>query len=130
MRIIIPGINYNKQSFVVPGTERNGQTVTGHYRNALLPDGQLKTLPDPGVTRLYDIWQNSLKKYKDRECLGIRQFDGKTGKFGDYIWQTFEQVDKRITNFGSGLLHLKLNIIKDGQAENFIVGICSINRPE
>ncbi|CAG8674792.1 20069_t:CDS:2, partial [Racocetra fulgida] len=60
----------------------------------------------------------------------VRQFDEQTGKFGDYIWQTFDQVDKRITNFGSGLLHLKLNIIKDGQAEKFIVGICSINRPE
>ncbi|CAG8615874.1 3736_t:CDS:2, partial [Dentiscutata heterogama] len=125
---IIPGINYNKQSFVVPGTERDGQT--GHYRNALLPNGQLKISPDPGLTRLHDIWQNSLKKFRNRECLGIRQFDEKTRNFGDYIWQTFEQVNERITNFGSGLLHLKSNIIKDGQVERFIVGICSVNRPE
>ncbi|CAG8826562.1 34136_t:CDS:2, partial [Gigaspora margarita] len=128
MSIIIPGIDYNKQSFVIPGTERNGQT--GHYRNALYPDGQLKTSPDPGFTRLYDIFQNSLKKFRNRECLGTRQFDEKTRNFDDYVWQTYEQVNERITNFGSGLLHLKLNIIKDGQIEKFIIGICSVNRPE
>ncbi|RIB03702.1 hypothetical protein C2G38_2224297 [Gigaspora rosea] len=128
MSTIIPGIDYNKQSFVIPGTERNGQT--GHYRNALFPDGQLKTSPDPRFTRLYDIFQNSLKKFRNRECLGIRQFDEKTRNFGGYVWQTYEQVNERITNFGSGLLHLKLNIIKDGQVEKFIIGICSVNRPE
>ncbi|RIB24024.1 hypothetical protein C2G38_2242282 [Gigaspora rosea] len=121
-------IDYNKQSFVVPGTERNGQT--GHYRNAFLPDGQIKTSPEPGFIRLYDIFQNTLKKFRNRECLGIRQFDEKTGNFGDYLWQTYEQVNERITNFGSGLLHLKLNIIKGGQIEKLVVGICSANRPE
>ncbi|KAF0474609.1 acetyl-CoA synthetase-like protein [Gigaspora margarita] len=121
-------IDYNKQSFVVPGTERNGQT--GHYRNAFLPDGQIKTSPKPGFTRLYDIFQHTLKKFRNRECLGIRQFDEKTRNYGDYLWQTYEQVNERITNFGSGILHLKLNIIKDDQIEKLIVGICSANRPE
>ncbi|CAG8842686.1 11175_t:CDS:2, partial [Racocetra persica] len=110
MSIINPGINYNKQSFIVPGTERSGQT--GHYRNSLNPGGQLKTSPEPGIITVGDIWRSSLKKFKNRECLGIRQFDEKTGSYGNYVWQTYEQVNERIINFGNGLLHLQINIIK------------------
>ncbi|CAG8831690.1 17796_t:CDS:2, partial [Cetraspora pellucida] len=101
-----------------------------HYRNSLNPGGQLKISPEPGITKVCDIWQSSLKKFKNRECLGFRKFDEETGSYGNYVWQTYEQVNERIINFGNGLLHLQINIIKSDQTEKFKIGICSINRPE
>ncbi|CAG8748984.1 11196_t:CDS:1, partial [Cetraspora pellucida] len=64
------------------------------------------------------------------ECLGFRKFDEETGSYENYVWQTYEQVNERIINFGNGLLHLQMNIIKSEQDEKFKIGICSINRPE
>ncbi|OZJ06424.1 hypothetical protein BZG36_00465 [Bifiguratus adelaidae] len=116
----------HKQTIEVPNTRQPGST--GIYRNAAFPD-KLVSKSHSKVNTLYDNWKWGLKISKDRKCIGHRTVDPKTRTLGPYVWQTYREVDRRINNFGSGLLNLaeKHGIQK---TEQFPVGIWAINRPE
>jgi len=64
-------------------------------------------------------------------ALGRRVYNPATGTFGGYEWQTYVEVNARITRFGSGLL----KIYQDAHSlpavtQRWSVGIWAINRPE
>ncbi|KAF9573478.1 hypothetical protein EC968_008454 [Mortierella alpina] len=64
-------------------------------------------------------------------CLGKRIYDPLTKTFGDYVWQTYTEVNDRITRFGSGLI--KIHQLAHGLetvGQKWFVGIWAINRPE
>merc|ERR1712137_847732 len=63
---------------------------------------ELKTKVD-GVTTLHENFQNGVKKAGNRPCLGWRP----SPKEG-FKTQTYNEVNKRIQNFGSGLYHIGL----------------------
>ena len=64
--------------------------------------------------------------------MGIRPIiDPITRKRADYYeWETFEQVNQRITWFGSGLLDFFKNDLQYTNLEKIPLGIWSVNRPE
>jgi long-chain acyl-CoA synthetase len=66
---------------------------------------ELATGPFPGVTTLYENFQRGVEKFGDKNCLGTRSFE-KNGTRGAYKWETYKQVNKRIRNFGAGLVGL------------------------
>ena len=68
------------------------------------------------------IWKIYSQRYATRRFLGTRTFKP-DGSRGPYQWQTFGDVAKRVTAFGSGLLALGL---RKGEC----VGIISVNRAE
>ncbi|CAI2191239.1 3162_t:CDS:10, partial [Funneliformis geosporum] len=116
-----------KYSVELPNTRKPGQT--GIYRNSLYPD-TLTVTTRKEVTTLYDNFQYALKASKDRNCIGHRPYNKQTGQYGPYQWQTYKQVAERIVNFGSGILHLNENVLKNPKFEQWTVGIYAINRPE
>lgn len=75
------------------------------------------------ATSISDLFSASCKKYQKNNCFGYRQIlgvedekqsDGKVFKkqiLGDYIWFTYEQIDRRVDNIAKGLL---LNGVKPG----------------
>ena len=72
-----------------------------------------------------------LKTSRDRPCLGHRPIiNDKTGERGQYVWQTFRQVNHRIVNFGSGLLNLLNHTLNDPRTRQIPIGIWGVNRPE
>ncbi|CAJ0757574.1 19105_t:CDS:2 [Entrophospora sp. SA101] len=72
-------------------------------RNYLSPD-KLTDNP-PGATTLYENFLHGIKAS------------------GPYVWQTYTEVEKRVSNFGSGLMKLGVNAKET-------IGFLSINRPE
>ncbi|KAF9291154.1 hypothetical protein BGZ88_007048 [Linnemannia elongata] len=121
--------DYDKQSVEVPGTRTEG--ATGHYRHSAFTDGPLDYIRnDPQIKTLYDLFQNSVKKYGNNDFLGHRPYDAATKTYGDYSWQTYGQVDKRVNAFGSGLMHLNSAIMGSTQLNRWSVGIWALSRPE
>ncbi|CAG8563810.1 8706_t:CDS:10 [Funneliformis caledonium] len=116
-----------KYSVELPNTRKPGQT--GIYRNVLYPD-TLTVTTRKEVTTLYENFQVALKVSKDRNCIGHRPYNKQTGQYGSYQWQTYKQVADRIENFGSGILHLNENVIKNPKFDQWAVGIYANNRPE
>ncbi|CAG8587684.1 8982_t:CDS:10 [Acaulospora morrowiae] len=116
-----------KYSVELPNSRKPGQT--GIYRNALRPDSLIVTFR-PDVKTLYENFQYALKISEDRPFLGHKPFNKSTRKYEPYSWQTYKQVAERVTNFGSGLMHLNDNVIKNPKSGQWTVGIYSNNRPE
>ncbi|EGN96081.1 hypothetical protein SERLA73DRAFT_76081 [Serpula lacrymans var. lacrymans S7.3] len=121
-------IDYKKQSIPVPGTKKAGQTA--HYRNAIyglldhdIPNA-FKTLPE--------IFDNGYLLGKGARFLGHRPVISTSPlKFGDYVWQTYPQVDVRRRRIGSALETLFKNGVLGGGSDGLqTVGIWSQNRPE
>ena len=86
-------------------------------RAAIAKDGPPSSLPgDP--TSLYDMFQKSVAKFGDNNCLGAR-----TGKGGEYEWMTYKEVDEKVTRIGSAMAAVGLNA-------HDRVGVYGPNSPE
>jgi len=80
----------------------------------------LTTSPLPGCITLDDLFYQCAEKHPGRPCLGTREVLKKemlaqpNGRhfqkltLGNYTWETFAQVHRRIDNFGYGLAELGL----------------------
>ncbi|CAJ0756484.1 12823_t:CDS:2 [Entrophospora sp. SA101] len=88
-------------------------------RNYLSPD-KLTDNP-PGATTLYENFLHGIKASEGGKFLGHREINN--GVAGPYVWQTYTEVEKRVSNFGSGLMKLGVNAKET-------IGFLSINRPE
>ncbi|KAI1310243.1 hypothetical protein EDD11_003859 [Mortierella claussenii] len=64
--------------------------------------------------------------------LGHRPYDPLTKSFADsYVWQTYTEVNERITRFGSGLVKVHQEALGlAAVAQRWSVGLWAINRPE
>lgn len=91
----------------------------GPYRNVDSIE-RLITTPIRGCHTIVRLYAQAVDKFRDRPSLGIRkvikdenevQPNGKVFKktiFGKYEWQTYSQVDSRVTNFAHGILNMDL----------------------
>lgn len=75
------------------------------------------------VKTLYDMFNFNAKNHGNQPCLGTRKVDS-NGKPGAYEWQTYEEVQKKRDQLGSGIKLLCEP--EKGDA----IGIYSLNRPE
>lgn len=78
----------------------------------------LSTSPFPGIETLDDLFARAVRVYGSADCLGTRELlhehdevqpNGKVFKkaeYGKYSWLSYEDVNRRLTNLGSGLLSL------------------------
>lgn len=64
---------------------------------------ELRKTPFEGVNTLRDNFLHGVKLSGNLPCLGTRP-----AKDADYVWETYDQVNQRILNFGAGLVHLGL----------------------
>lgn len=112
------GFDLTKQSIIVDGPERIRRHAIRLPRNGV-ENGLIKYLSEDAQT-LYQSFQLGRRISGDSPCLGARQGEG------EYTWMTYNEVHKRFTDFGSGLISL-LNL---GPNEKPFLGIYSQNRPE
>ncbi|KAG5458864.1 MAG: hypothetical protein BJ554DRAFT_833, partial [Olpidium bornovanus] len=70
----------------------------------------------------------AVKVNPDGNYLGHRPYDPVRRRHGPYAWQTYRQVDKRVTFFGSGLVRLEERFVKKGAQRG--LALYSVNRPE
>ncbi len=110
-------------SVIIEGTDSPGSGPI--HRN---PDAveQLIVFPaEGGLETLYDSFQAGVLKSGDGPCLGHRPVVD--GVAGDYVWQSYVQVNARARSFGSGLSNLSLIPVVDGMR---MVAFYMKNRPE
>jgi len=81
-------------------------------------DQHKELIKDKNVDTVYKLWQNSVNNFKGKNCLGTRQVLGEedekqsSGKIfkklslGEYKWISYQQADKIVSAFGSGLVKL------------------------
>lgn len=89
------------------------------YRNAVAE----KEFPTIDASTLYELFQNSVRKFGGEKCLGWRPIDSETGKAGDYKWMTYAETNEKVQAIASGLS--RLGITKDNR-----VGVYGVNCPE
>jgi len=92
-------------SFIVPNSEVPEKGHGPIHRHPSRPEEPVKVLPD--ATTLWETFNNGVKKSGDNPGLGTRPIDA-DGKAGDYEWITYNQALEKATNFGSGVVNLKL----------------------
>ncbi|XP_068107229.1 long-chain-fatty-acid--CoA ligase 4 isoform X2 [Hyperolius riggenbachi] len=80
----------------------------------------LATIDFPGVDTLDKLFEHAVAKFGKRDCLGTRELlseeneqqpNGKVFKkliLGDYKWLNYEDLNARVSHFGSGLASLGL----------------------
>ena len=88
----------------------------------VFPDKPLVKTLYPEVTTLYENFKRGATKFPQNPCLGARKLLP-NGERGEYLWQNYETVNKRLLAFGSGLLNY-------GMAKGDHLGIYSINNVE
>lgn len=134
----------------IPGTERPGQTGTLYiyyiiyiiitHTSTIISSCKLPAvfrhrdsptkIYEPEFGTLYETFQQGLSISPAGPCLGWRTRDA-NGQPGSYQWMTYQQVNQRLTDFGSGLLGLYGERIQPGsQQTHWHLGLYSINRPE
>ncbi|KAF9904002.1 hypothetical protein EC991_003148 [Linnemannia zychae] len=97
------------QAVELPGTRRPGQT--GIYRRKGFEDALLVVPPTrPHIKTIYDAFQHGLRLSPNGPALGRRVFDPVTKTYGGYVWETFTEVNDRITRFGSGLAKIHQDV--------------------
>ncbi|CUM67918.1 uncharacterized protein PRCAT00005630001 [Priceomyces carsonii] len=127
------------KSVALPGTDTKGYTAI--YRNAHYPDS-LVDYVHPSLTTIYEIFEYSVSNNPKRPCFGTRHKQS-DGSYGPYVFEDYETVAKRTTNFGSGLFFILLNNPFRNESaahakienylinhESFVVTIFSANRAE
>lgn len=124
-------IDLNRQSIEVPGTRKPGQT--GHYRNAAFPNFTTVETPERQFPRTeYEIFNFGLGRSYHKPCFGHRPINPITGELEKFfVWQSYKEIDRRRTEFGSGLLKLQADgLLGQIDRTGWSVGIWTHNRPE
>ncbi|KAL8094454.1 long chain acyl-CoA synthetase 1-like [Apium graveolens] len=114
----------NMSVFAVKTEEgRKGQdgepSVGPVYRNPLAKDGFPPL--DPDLSTTWDIFSASVKKYPENRMLGWREFIN--GKWGPYVWKTYQDVYNDVLQIGAAL---RASGIEPGSR----VGIYGMNCPQ
>ena len=106
-------VDRNRQSKPLPGGDESTRVNSILGEDCQLIDNVY------GVKTLYECFQRGLGKSRDQPFLGTRQPNQ------PYQYQTYAEIEERITNFGSGLIN-RGHITGQGT----FVGIASKNCPE
>ncbi|KAF2755598.1 acetyl-CoA synthetase-like protein [Pseudovirgaria hyperparasitica] len=121
----VPPAPGKPQSVTVPGTEKPGYSPI--YRHHRFTNGLLTTF-DPAIVNMHDAFENAANRVPRSRCLGSRAWDPVKKVFGPYTWETYQTVQKRRRDFGSGLVDL---LAAEGHVgEKFGIGLWCQNRPE
>lgn len=117
-----PGAPY---SVSLPGSEQPGRSAV--YRHWRHKDGLLYTL-DADVKSAHDFFEQTANRSPNNKCLGRREYDPQTQKWGGYLWETYGEIQKRRANFGAGLKQIHEAVGVNGS--QYGVGLWCQNRPE
>lgn len=82
-----------------------------------------------GLGTIFEIFQNSTKLYGNKNALGWRPIDKKTGEAKPFQWMSYNQAYERAVNFGAGIK--VLNLCPPNDSDGLVaLGFYSKNCPE
>lgn len=131
----------------IANTEEPGYSAI--FTNAYIQDHydyKLRVTPHPSLQTFYDLFQHTVALHGDQPAFGVKSYNI-DGTRGDYVFETYNQVNHLKKAFGSGLFYVLSNNpfqpsdeVKDKIAdhedlavqnkESFVVSIFSANRRE
>lgn len=78
-----------------------------------------------------EVFNHGLGVSWNKPCLGYRPINLSTGDFENFhLWQTYSDIDKRRTDFGSGIIKLfNDGLLGPGDIVGTTIGIWTHNRP-
>ncbi|PWA01142.1 hypothetical protein BB558_002771 [Smittium angustum] len=85
---------------------------------------------------IYDIFWSAVKQVPDSDFVGHRVYNSADGTYGPYVFQTYGQIAERVTNFGAGIIKMRLDNAQSEEEKssvnkrNWGVAVYSANRPE
>lgn len=124
-KIIAPPPLGKPYSVPLSNSQQAGRSqVYRHWRQV---DGLLYSL-DPKTTTAHDMFESGLASKPKNKCLGHRPYDAQNKSWGPYVWETYEDVSKRRTNFGKGLVEILASVGVTGRQHG--IGLWCQNRPE
>jgi hypothetical protein len=100
----------------------------GIFVSGVPPSPRRKTFET--VNTLFECFNQSVRLYPNRPFLGHRPVtvDPATGTTtaSGYAWKSYKEVDERRTNFGSGLVKIKADILKLSSSAKLNLGIYAV----
>lgn len=127
----------NTAAIPLPHTEKPGYSPV--YRNSFSPGELIKSV-HPSLDTLRACFKYSVAMFGEKDCLGLRRKFTTTGgvtSFGDYEFESYDIIEERQLNFGSGIFFaLENNPFRTEVHEDviyggkFVVGLFASNRPE
>ncbi|KXN74686.1 acetyl-CoA synthetase-like protein [Conidiobolus coronatus NRRL 28638] len=96
-------VNLSKQMHALPGTGKPGESAV--YRADNYKEGVLEPHPEDPKT-LYESMQEVFYNHPDQPCLGKRSQDPRTGKWGNFEFLSYYEVEKKVNTIRSGLMYL------------------------
>jgi len=66
-----------------------------------------------GVTTLYEMFESSVRRFGDCDCLGWREAEG--SGFGPYKWWTYREVHGRLLELGSAHASVMTMALSDSE---------------
>ncbi|PWA01976.1 hypothetical protein BB558_001898 [Smittium angustum] len=129
MRYDAPGF----KAYVVPNSAVEGYSPI--LKNLVYKDDASITEHSDKHT-VYDIFWSSVKQVPERNFVGHRIYNSTNGTYGPFVFQTYAQVAERVTNFGAGIIQMRLNDVQSKEEKSSIakrnwgVAVYSANRPE
>eukprot|EP00026_Physarum_polycephalum_P003342 Phypoly_transcript_03352.p1 GENE.Phypoly_transcript_03352~~Phypoly_transcript_03352.p1 ORF type:complete len:670 (+),score=80.49 Phypoly_transcript_03352:232-2241(+) len=82
------------------------------------------------IKTVYEGFETGCRLKPNGPCLGHRELNPVTNKWGPFIWETYSDIRARRDHFGSGLMHLYKDVAKGTKETQFSVGIIAVNRKE
>lgn len=113
------------QAVPLPGSKTAGFSAV--YRNVHCPD-RLISSTHPNVSTVVEAFEACANANKSRECMGERQFNVKTRKWGHFVYETYEKVAANRAALGKGLADVVKEVTGiDSQDTPYCVGLYGPN---
>ncbi|VVT49209.1 uncharacterized protein SAPINGB_P002157 [Magnusiomyces paraingens] len=121
----ITAVAGKKQAVALPGSEKPGYSAV--YRNAHNPK-KLVSVVHPNLRCTDDLFSATVKANPNSLCLGERQYNQVTKTWGPYTFQTYSEIDERVSHLSSGIINLvEKHAHQDPHKEQYTVGLYGPN---
>ncbi|KXN74687.1 acetyl-CoA synthetase-like protein [Conidiobolus coronatus NRRL 28638] len=96
-------VNLNNQMHSLPGTEKPGESAV--YRADNYKEGIFEAHPG-GHKILFSQLQESFNNNVNQQCVGVRYKNPRSGKWGNFEFLSYYEVEKKVNAIRSGLMYL------------------------
>ncbi|CUS21908.1 LAQU0S04e03576g1_1 [Lachancea quebecensis] len=118
-----------EQAVSLDSSKKHGYSPV--FRSSLSP-GHLVSNVHPRLSTFFELFNLSVERFPDNDCLGQRSHDRATGQWGQhYEFESYRKIQERSQNLGSGIMTVvNLKRRQKFSSNDFIVSFLSTNRKE
>ncbi|KAM3162021.1 FAA2-like protein [Lachancea thermotolerans] len=118
-----------EQAVSLESSQKHGYSPV--FRSSLSPECLVSNV-HPRLSTFFELFNFSVERFPDNDCLGQRSQDRVTGHWGQhYEFESYREIQERSQNLGSGIMTV-VNLKRKRRfgSNDFIVSFLSTNRKE